>query len=129
MQDNVALLGELFCERWQHERWPFSLPTPSAPEVERAMRWAGEHLVEATLEGAARAAYTSPRTLTRRFKQDVEMTWRQYLHMARLMEAMERLGAGAPVTRVALEVGFESPSAFTRAFYDFTGELPSHFGG
>jgi AraC-like DNA-binding protein len=39
--------------------------------------------------------------------------WRQQV---RLMEALTRLGAGASVTSIALELGYDSPSAFTAMF-------------
>ena len=121
------LLGALFMQRWQHERRSFALPTPTHPEVERAASYAREHLSSATLEGAAKAAFTSPRTLTRRFKQDMGGTWRAYLHQARMIAAMERLSHGESVTDVAFEVGFESLSAFSKAFKAFTGDVPSQF--
>jgi AraC-like DNA-binding protein len=40
--------------------------------------------------------------------------WRQ---QARLMEALSRLASGQSITAVALDVGYESPSAFTAMFH------------
>jgi AraC-like DNA-binding protein len=56
------------------------------------------------------------------------VTWRAWVRQARLTRAMELLGEGGAVGEVADAVGFESPSAFTRAFKELTGELPSGFG-
>jgi AraC-like DNA-binding protein len=123
------LIAELLTQRWQHERWSYALPTATHPEVERATTYARDNLTGATLEQAAKAAFTSPRTLTRRFKQDVGVTWRAYLHQARMIAAMEQLSHGESVTEVAFEVGFESLSAFSKAFKAFTGDLPSQFDG
>ena len=38
---------------------------------------------------------------------------------------MDLLVAQVAVTDVAFEVGFDSPSAFTKAFKQLTGQLPS----
>ena len=57
------------------------------------------------------------RTLTRLFRKETGMSfveWRQHI---RLLEALTRLGAGEPVTHVALDLGYESPSAFTAIKY------------
>ena len=43
----------------------------------------------------------------------------------RLFHAMRRLEAGASVTEVALEVGYDSPSAFSQAFRRQFGRSPS----
>ena len=123
-----GLMVELFVAHWQHERWAFSLPRASNEQVRRAVEWALEDLSGATLEGAAAVAYVSPRTLSRRFGADLGMTWRAFLRQARLMRAMEMLSDGEPVGRVAFEVGFESPSAFTQSFKELTGSVPSAFG-
>ena len=43
------------------------------------------------------------------------------------MEAMSRLALGQPVTRVALDVGYKSPSAFTAMFRRAFGVSPTHY--
>jgi AraC-like DNA-binding protein len=50
--------------------------------------------------------------------------WRQ---QARLIEALARLGAGEPVTTVAFDLGYESPSAFTAMFRRSLGVTPSRY--
>ncbi|APR78586.1 Transcriptional regulator, AraC family protein [Minicystis rosea] len=50
--------------------------------------------------------------------------WRQRL---RIMEALKRLAAGQPVTTVALDVGYESPSAFIHAFKAVLGQTPKRY--
>jgi AraC-like DNA-binding protein len=39
------------------------------------------------------------------------------------------LGAGEPITRIALDLGYESPSAFTAMFKRALGAPPSHYFG
>jgi AraC-like DNA-binding protein len=47
--------------------------------------------------------------------------WRQ---KARLLAALRRLGAGDPVTAVALALGYRSPSAFSAMFRRALGMVP-----
>jgi AraC-like DNA-binding protein len=50
--------------------------------------------------------------------------WRQQL---RLLAALELLGAGESVTRVAFEVGYEDVSSFISAFKGAMGETPARY--
>jgi AraC-like DNA-binding protein len=50
--------------------------------------------------------------------------WRQQL---RLLQAMQMLAAGRPVTVVALEVGYNSPSAFIAMFKRTLGTTPHRY--
>ena len=52
--------------------------------------------------------------------------WRQ---RSRLVEALRRLAAGQAVTRVALDVGYCSPSAFIVAFRREMGTTPRRYFG
>jgi AraC-like DNA-binding protein len=123
-----AALSALASE-WAERALPFRLPTPRSPELGRAMQYAIEELSSTpTVEEAARRAGLSTRTLGRRFTEEAQTSWRQFLHHARMMRAMELLVApGARVTDTALAVGFESPGSFTRAFEEFTGEKPKDY--
>jgi AraC-like DNA-binding protein len=81
-----------------------------------------------TIATVARAARTSVRTLTRRFTEELRLSFRGYLRAARMLRAMELLAQpGSRVTDVALAVGFASPSAFTAVFSEFFGEPPKDF--
>jgi AraC-like DNA-binding protein len=50
--------------------------------------------------------------------------WRQQL---RLLRALERIAAGDAVTTVALELGYESPSAFIAMFRKALGVSPGRY--
>ena len=50
--------------------------------------------------------------------------WRQ---QARLLAAMALLAAGQPITRIAVDLGYDSPSAFTAMFRRALGAPPSHY--
>lgn len=70
----------------------------------------------------------SSRTLLRLFQKDLQMTFQQYVRIARIVLAAELLfHEDKPITRIALDVGYSSTSAFTRAFNDLTGLSPSAY--
>lgn len=80
-----------------------------------------------TLEGWADQINVSSRTLARLIKQQTGTTfilWRQQL---RMLSALPRLALGEPVINVALDVGYETPSAFAAMFRRFTGTTPARF--
>jgi len=56
------------------------------------------------------------------------MSWRQYLLHSRLLHAMALLAdRDDTVLGVATAVGFDSASAFSRAFRAYTGQPPGAF--
>lgn len=122
-----AALAGLVIEWIEAER-PYSLPVPRTAELERATDWIDAHLEDATVEGAARAARVSVRTLSRRFEEELAMPFRTYVQSARMMRAMEILARpGATVSGAAVAVGFASLGAFTTAFTERCGETPSAY--
>jgi AraC-like DNA-binding protein len=101
------------------------LARPSSPEIERAVSYMLEHLEDPRFEEAARRAGLSTRSLTRRFRQETGINWRNYLQVARVLRAVELLGnQGTRVTEVALAVGFSSPASFSQAFRNLLGVSP-----
>ncbi len=123
-----ALLGKL-CTTWVENGAPARLPRGGSEELQRAMDYALEHLDgPLTLEEGARAAALSPRTLTRRFAQEVQSSWRSFVSQARQIRAMELLAdPGLTITEISMEVGFESMGAFSQAFKRHTGQTPSAY--
>lgn len=118
----------LLAVEWSREGRPFSLPRANSTELARAMTWIEENLADATIEGAAKAAGLSVRTLTRRFTEEAQTSFRAHLRGARLMRAMELLAEPrASVSATAFVVGFGSPAAFATAFQETCGESPSDY--
>jgi AraC-like DNA-binding protein len=107
---------------------PLALPMPRDPRALRvalAVREAPGD--EASLQKLARRAGASPRTVERLFVLETGMPFGRWRQQARLLAAMTWLAEGLPVTRVALDVGYASPSAFIAMFKNTLGTTPSRF--
>jgi AraC-like DNA-binding protein len=79
-----------------------------------------------TLEELAREACTSRSVLAERFQQLVGSPPMQYLTQWRMTLAANLLSASnAPLTRIAEEVGYQTDTAFSRAFRREYGEPPA----
>lgn len=79
------------------------------------------------LDHWAEVAGMGRRTFTRTFRRETGLSFASWRQNVRLMEAMSRLAVGEPVTRVALDVGYRSPSAFTAMFRRAFGVAPTHY--
>lgn len=79
------------------------------------------------LEHWARVGGLGRRTLTRLFRQETELSFAEWRQQVRLMEALTRLAAGEPVTTVALDLGYDSPSAFSAMFRRIMGISPREY--
>lgn len=116
------------CREWLRDDMPFWLPSSADPQLARAIDYTLSDLANATAVEAARQAAMSTRSFRRRFTADLGLTWRDYLVKARLLRSLELLGRPtASVADVALQIGFESPSAFSKAFHRFTAERPTDY--
>ena len=81
-----------------------------------------------SLEELAAAANISPRHFARRFTADFNCTPHEYITARRLDAARALLlRPGLPVARVAEELGFTSPSAFSRWFSRAADQTPRAF--
>ncbi|QDY71397.1 AraC family transcriptional regulator [Qingshengfaniella alkalisoli] len=76
----------------------------------------------------ASAINLSERSMQRRFARDVGMTWSQVLTRLRMIHALELLSLeDLSVIEVAGDCGFNSLSAFNRAFLQFAKCTPTEF--
>lgn len=93
------------------------------------LRYMAEHAAAPhTVAGLARMARLSPYHFLRSFKSVTGVTPHQWLLRARLRAAAEKLAATKiPVTEVALDVGFEDLSNFTRTFRAEFGASPREY--
>lgn len=82
---------------------------------------------ERGLEAWSRFCGASGRTLARLFIRETGMTFRDWRRQLHLLEAIERLGQGQSVTSVALDLGYQSPSAFIAMFRRTLGTSPGAY--
>jgi len=75
----------------------------------------------------ARDMNISTRTLYRRFLEETGITFARWKQQARLLESIRRLAEGTPVTTVAVDLGYDSPSAFSTMFRRSLGIAPRAF--
>ena len=79
------------------------------------------------LEEIARETGATSRTLARLFQRETGMTFGTWRRRRTLLAALERLSEGDPVTTVALDLGYESPSAFIAMFRRTLGDTPTRY--
>jgi AraC family transcriptional regulator len=97
--------------------------------LSEVLRYMAEHSAAPhKLTGLAKMARMSPYHFLRSFKATTGVTPHQWLLRARLRKAAEVLATtGAPVTDVALDVGFADLSNFTRSFHAEFGASPRQY--
>ncbi|MEV6235495.1 AraC family transcriptional regulator [Lentzea sp. NPDC051838] len=105
--------------------WTAAADERIAAAVEAMLREPGEAW---TIERLSGTASMSRATFLRRFTQHTGTTVGAFLTQARLMAAADLLGStDAKVATVAAQVGYQSESAFSRAFRAAVGTTPARF--
>lgn len=81
-----------------------------------------------SFEDIASTVGCTPRTLARRFSDEMGTTWRETLRRLRIMRSAELLATSSmPITEIAMIVGYGSLSAFNAAFRDILQITPSDY--
>ena len=107
---------------------PLHLPLPSDSRARRvADALCANPGDPRTLADWARHAGASARTLERQFERETAFSFAAWRQQARLLRGLERLAAGESVTSVALELGYETPSAFIAMFRRALGTPPGRY--
>ncbi len=107
---------------------PFGLPLPRDPRlvcVARALL--SDPGDRREMAQWAQWAGIAERSLSRRFVAETGLTYTAWRQRARLMRALELLAEGAAVTGVALDLGYDSVSAFIALFRRTLGTTPSSY--
>ena len=103
----------------------------SMPSDARALRIA--ELLRASpgdttsLAHLSRQSGASKRTIERLFQSETEMSFGKWRQQLRLLHALRLLALGESVTAAALEVGYDSTSAFISAFKTVLGTTPGRY--
>jgi AraC family transcriptional regulator len=126
----IALAGQLL---QNHAVWKAQYPSAyrGLPLYlrDRALEFIEAHLDQSfTLDQLADALGMSVFYFCRQFKQSMGVSPHQYVTRRRIERAKELLWhSQLPITDIALQVGFATPSAFSRLFRQLTGTTPKNF--
>lgn len=116
------------CREWISDQAPLTLPTTTDPALAKALAHARSDPAGCTMANAIRVAGLSERTLRRRCWSELGMGWDEYRRRARLLAALAPLTeTDLSIAQLAASVGFESQSAFARAFRQLTGQSPHEY--
>ncbi len=107
---------------------PLHLPMPTDARLLPIVEALSNHPADPrSLADWAGQVGASSRTLTRLFTSQTGLTFRDWRQQVRLLEALTRLGDGQPVTAVAMDLGYESQSAFISMFKRALGKTPGKY--
>jgi AraC-like DNA-binding protein/quercetin dioxygenase-like cupin family protein len=122
------LVGLLLTEVRRLEPCALDLPLPESPDlVQLCERILADFSTRQPCGIDASAMRVSTRTLYRRFLRETGISFARWKQQARLLESIRRLAEGAPVTTVAIDLGYESPGAFSTMFRRALGIPPRAF--
>lgn len=107
---------------------PLHLPIPRNSKLQVIVNCLLENPSDKrTLNDWAAELQTSTRTLARWFKQDIGMGFRQWRQRALYLAALQYLEQGTSTTRTAMELGYDSVSAFITMFKKTCGISPGEY--
>lgn len=109
-------------------RLPLSIPMPRDA---RLLRLCGSLLrhpnSDATFDHWAEHIGASARNLARLFQRETGLSFGAWRQQVRLVEALSLLSTGAPIGRVAEQLGYRSASAFSQMFRRALGRTPREY--
>ena len=102
---------------------------PASTAVEEAVRFVDRHYPESiSLQAFCEKKHYSMTYISRRFKQETGMTFREYVQKVRMEKCCELLaGSDMPVTEVARAVGYEDMQFFHGVFKKFLHMTPREY--
>lgn len=107
---------------------PLQLPLPTDERARAACDWLRKHPNDPGLiKQMAKRVGSSARTLERLFRQETGLTFGKWRQQLRLLHALRLLAANHAVTTVAMEVGYDSTSAFIAMFKKTLGTTPYRY--
>jgi AraC-like DNA-binding protein len=127
----VVMFRALAAAAWALAEHPSRthMPTGRSAEVRRALEITALQMADQPrFDAIAADVGLAPRSLARRFEQELGMTWRGALRRLRVLRSIELLaGTQTTVTAIAMDIGYSSLSAFESAFADLVGKTPTEY--
>ena len=107
---------------------PLRLPIPRETRLHKIFLALSENPGDKrTLEQWGKLVGATRRTLTRLFHSEVGMSFGQWRQQVRILESLRRLAINDPVTTIAMDLGYDSPSAFISMFKKALGKTPGQY--
>jgi len=107
---------------------PLGLPFPADIRLQKLCReFVKAPSARATIDDWADRMAMSRRSFTRHFQRETGVSLSIWRQQACLFAALPRLSEGEPVTSVALDLGYDSVSAFTTMFRRMLGVSPKFY--
>lgn len=107
---------------------PLSLPIPKGTRLKKIyLRLSEKPGDKRTLEDWGKIVGATRRTLTRLFQSEIGMSFVQWRQQIRILESLRRLAENEAVTSVAVDLGYDSPSAFISMFKKALGKTPGQY--
>jgi len=107
---------------------PLSLPMPrDARAIKVAVFVQANPADKSTLTRLCSIVGASRRTIERIYSKETGLTFGQWRQQVRLLEGLKLIASGRAINTVALEVGYESPSAFITMFKQAMGTTPKQY--
>ncbi|NTF44960.1 AraC family transcriptional regulator [Agrobacterium rhizogenes] len=107
---------------------PLNLPMPTHAALAEFCEGMRKDLArELAIEQAASALHMSRATFMRLFQRETGLSFGKWRQQARMLKALALLAEGKSVLTVALECGYDSPSAFSAMFRRSLGRAPRDY--
>ena len=103
--------------------------TRNLPVIRQAVSYIKAHFrEELTLDDVAKAVHFSPYYVSRLFKEELGLNFIEYVTRTRIDEAKRLLlETNQTISEIALSVGYQDPSYFTKVFKKMEGRTPTQF--
>ncbi|NIF60704.1 helix-turn-helix transcriptional regulator [Enterobacter sp. Ap-916] len=123
-----SLLDFLLYEIASMPALSLNAPLPDEPRLQAACRaFLLAPSLETSVDDMAARVGMSRRTFTRQFRQQTGISFVAWRQQACLLTAIGRLGEGEAITRIALDLGYSSPGAFSGVFKKALGKTPGRY--
>jgi len=107
---------------------PLAVPFPRAPGLAaRCHAFLEAPSVKSGVDEWAAALHLNRRSFTRLFRRETGMSFAEWRQQACLAAALQRLVAGASVTEIAFDLGYDTPASFSTMFRRVLGVPPSRY--
>lgn len=121
-----ALVQLLLHELLRSAPLPLHLPLPKEPRLLGLCQiFLAKPDAHASPVQWAAQLHVSLRSFNRLFRQHTSLSFSQWRQQACVLSALSRLAVGDSVTRIALDLGYDSPAAFSTMFRRILGQAPS----